>query len=129
MAELFVNLPVESLDRAAAFYLKLGFSLNFQLSGAEMTAMDYSGVHLLLHTAGSYLQVREQSASDYQHVGLSLSLQCDNRDQVESLFEQALQAGAETVGAVTDNALSYGRTFSDPDGHHWQLFWLDIAQD
>ncbi len=129
MTKLFVNVPVDSLERATEFYLKLGFAINLQFSGAEMTALDHPAVHLLLHTPESFMQTRQEAGTGFVKTGLMLSLQCDHRDDVEQLFSKALQAGAVEVGACVEHELGYGRSFSDPDGHHWQLFWLGISQD
>lgn len=24
-----------------------------------------------------------------------------------------------------DHGFMYGRSFQDPDGHHWEVFWMD----
>jgi predicted lactoylglutathione lyase len=26
-----------------------------------------------------------------------------------------------------DMGFMYGRSFADPDGHHWEIFWMDPA--
>jgi predicted lactoylglutathione lyase len=26
-----------------------------------------------------------------------------------------------------DMGFMYGRSFHDPDGHHWEIFWMDPA--
>ncbi|MFW1677289.1 VOC family protein [Pontibacter sp. JAM-7] len=129
MSVLFVNLPVASLDRATAFYLQLGFAVNLQLSGAEMTALAKGRVQLLLHTHAGYQQAKQDSGSDSETAAKAfLSLQVDTRDEVARLYDCAMNAGAKAVGGAIDHGLVYGRSFSDPDAHCWQVFWMGIQQ-
>ena len=27
-----------------------------------------------------------------------------------------------------DHGFMYGRSFEDPDGHHWEVMWMDLSQ-
>ena len=57
-----------------------------------------------------------------------LALSRDSRDAVDSIT-----ADAEKQGVVIDPTpkqdygFMYGRSFEDPDGHIWEVMWMDVA--
>ena len=53
-----------------------------------------------------------------------LALTCDDREQVDALFEKAMSAGATPEGPIRDEGWMYERYFLDLDGHIWDLFWM-----
>jgi predicted lactoylglutathione lyase len=42
------------------------------------------------------------------------------------LVDRAIVAGG-TAGNTEDHGFMYGRSYDDPDGHSWQIFWMDPA--
>jgi predicted lactoylglutathione lyase len=52
---------------------------------------------------------------------------CASRGEVDALMERALAAGARDADKAQDHGFMYGRAFLDPDGHHWELLWVDPA--
>lgn len=54
-----------------------------------------------------------------------LALSADSRDEVDALAEKALAAGASPAIDPLDMGFMYSRSFHDPDGHHWELVWMD----
>ena len=57
-----------------------------------------------------------------------LALSRESRDAVDEIT-----AAAEKSGAVIDPTprqdygFMYGRSFEDPDGHIWEVMWMDVA--
>jgi predicted lactoylglutathione lyase len=43
---------------------------------------------------------------------------------VDALVDRAIGAGG-TPGDTEDHVDMYGRSYHDPDGHSWQIFWMD----
>ena len=39
----------------------------------------------------------------------------------------ALLAGASPWRPAQDHGFMYGRSFEDPDGHHWEPMWMDAS--
>lgn len=46
---------------------------------------------------------------------------------MDELVETALGAGGMPAGEPQDHGFMYSRSFHDPDGHHWEVVWMDPA--
>jgi predicted lactoylglutathione lyase len=52
----------------------------------------------------------------------------DSRDEVDGLVGKAAKAGGAPDPTPTqDFGFMYGRSFEDPDGHIWEVVWMDVA--
>jgi len=55
-----------------------------------------------------------------------LALSCDDRDMVDRLNEKAdASGGTADINAIQDLGFMYSRSLADPDGHVWEMFWMD----
>ena len=56
-----------------------------------------------------------------------LALSADSVADVDSTIDKASGAGGRAdPGPKQDmGGLMYGRSFEDPDGHHWEIMWMD----
>jgi predicted lactoylglutathione lyase len=50
-----------------------------------------------------------------------------SRADVDVTTEKALAAGGTEPNPQQDHGFMYGRSFEDPDGHHWEVMWMDVA--
>jgi uncharacterized protein len=41
--------------------------------------------------------------------------------------EKAVAAGGSYAMETQDHGFMYVRSFYDPDGHHWEVMWMDPA--
>jgi predicted lactoylglutathione lyase len=60
----------------------------------------------------------------------ALALYCfsvSSREEVDSVTEAALAAGARDADDDEDHGFMYSRAFYDLDGHGWQVMWMDPA--
>jgi len=53
------------------------------------------------------------------------ALQLESREAVDRLTDMALANGGGVVRDAEDHGFMYGRAFADPDGHIWELFWMN----
>ena len=42
-------------------------------------------------------------------------------------MDKAIKAGRKEAGELQDYGFMFGRSFEDPDGHIWEIFWMDPA--
>jgi len=56
-----------------------------------------------------------------------LALSADSRDEVNGLVERAVAGGGHEARDVQDEGFMYSRAFEDPDGHIWEVMWMDMA--
>jgi predicted enzyme related to lactoylglutathione lyase len=120
---LLVNIDVDDIDRAVAFYTTaLGLRLERRLfdgSVAEMVGAS-SKIYLMAKPAGSPTSLGASSLRDYRRHWTPVHLDFEV-DDVSAAVEQAVAAGAKLEGEV--QSFSWGRqaSLSDPFGHGFCL--------
>jgi len=127
---IFVNLPVGDLARSIAFYEAIGASADpvFRDEGSQMMRIsDTICVMLLTHEKFSgFTSRRIPDARATAQVLLALS--AESREEVDETTQTAGRAGGTAdPNPVQDHGFMYGRSFADPDGHIWELAWMDMA--
>lgn len=124
---LFPNLPVADLEASKAFFGALGFTFNEKFSDDQAAAMhinDQAWVMLLQRERFEGF-VTKPLPDPATTTGLTLCVSAENRKQVDALAEAAEAAGASPAKDPSDYGFMYGRSFLDPDGHHWEVMWMD----
>ena len=53
------------------------------------------------------------------------ALAVENREAVDTMVKAAVAAGGSHAMDPQDHGFMYGWSFLDPDGHHWEVFWMD----
>ena len=68
----------------------------------------------------------KQPARDPRELtGAIFALGVDRREEVDEMVEAAVAAGGSHATDPQDHGFMYGWSFLDPDGHHWEVFWMD----
>jgi predicted lactoylglutathione lyase len=127
---IFVNLPVTDLARSTAFYEAIGGEKNPQFSDETAACIILSEtIHAMLLTHDKYRQFTAKPIADAHATSeVLICVSADGRDEVDSLVGRAASAGGRAdPGAIQDHGFMYGRSFEDPDGHHWEVMWMDMA--
>src|SRR5688572_29107474 len=127
--KLFVNLAVESLDRSVEFFTKLGFSFNPQFTDETATCMLVGeDAYFMLLTRERFGDFRKKALGDAASATEAIyAVSADSREEVDRLAETALANGGTPAGDPQDEGFMYSRSFNDPDGHHFEIFWMDPA--
>lgn len=128
---IFVNLPVADLERSEAFYAALGFRNEPRFSNdaaAMMVLSDTISVMLLTHPFYATF-TRKPIADAHNSSQVLLCISCDGPAEVDRITEAAAAAGGkgDVAGKQDMEGMMYGRSFEDPDGHHWEPMWMDPA--
>lgn len=125
--KMFVNLAVKDLDRAVKFFTGLGFSFNPQFTDDTATCMiisDEAFAMLLVESKFSTFTTRS-IADTSKATEVIVALSADDRADVDALVDKALASGGSAAMPPMDLGFMYGRSFYDPDGHHWEVFHMD----
>ena len=126
---IFVNLPVTDLPRSMAFYEALGFANNPAFTdetAACMVVSDTIFVMILTHGKWSTFTTRAVPSPNSSEVINCLS--CDSRDEVNRLTDLAgSNGGMADINPAQDHGFMFSRSFTDPDGHVWEVMWMDPA--
>ena len=125
--QLFVNLPVEHLDRTIAFFTALGFGFNPKFTDENATCLVISEhIQVMLLTKPFFSGFTKKPIADARDVTETLlALSCESREEVDALVAKAVAAGAATPMPANDHGFMYQHGFEDPDGHQWEVFWMD----
>ncbi|MBC2778597.1 VOC family protein [Parasphingopyxis marina] len=126
---IFVNLPVTDLDRSISFYEAIGAEKNPQFSDETAACMVLSEtIYVMLLTHPKYEGFTDKPIADaHGSSGVLLALSGDSREEVDATVARATGGGGKAdPGPVQDHGFMYGRSFEDPDGHHWEIFWMDM---
>ncbi|WP_431871943.1 VOC family protein [Allosphingosinicella sp.] len=126
---IFVNLPVTDLEESKAFYSAIGATNNPQFTDETAAMMSFSeAVNVMLLTHEKYNQFTSKKIVDAKSQSeVLLALSRDNRGAVDAITEKARQAGAVIDPTPQqDYGFMYGRSFEDPDGHIWEVMWMDV---
>ena len=128
---IFVNLPVTDLGRSIAFYEAVGGRKEpkFSNDAAAMIVLSDT-IHVMLLTHSFYSTFTGKPIADaHQGSQVILALSADSVAEVDSTVEQAgASGGVADPGPRQDmGGMMYERSFEDPDGHHWEVVWMDPA--
>ncbi|MGO1974031.1 MAG: VOC family protein [Propionibacteriaceae bacterium] len=126
---LFVNLPVKNLQRSVDFFTQLGFEFNAQFTDENATSMvinDQATVMLLVEDFfQTFTDRRVADATSATEVLVAFSV--SEKSQVDTVVEAALASGGSPHKDKKDEGFMYGWSFCDPDGHVWEVMWMDAA--
>jgi uncharacterized protein len=127
---IFVNLPVSDLARATAFYEAVGAHKNEQFCDGTASCMVFSEtIYAMLLTHEKFSQFTPKKIADAKTVSeVLICLSADNREGVDEMVGKAKAAGGIVDPCPKqDYGFMYGRSFEDPDGHIWEVMWMDVA--
>src|SRR5262249_15442166 len=125
--EIFVNLPVRDLKRSMQFFSKLGFEFNPRFTDDKAACMiisDKAYVMLLTEAFFKTFTKRELCNAGSETEGI-YALSCASRHDVDETVKKAIAAGGKPEMDPIDYGFLYGWSFYDPDGHHWEVLWID----
>jgi predicted lactoylglutathione lyase len=86
-------------------------------------------IYAMLHTPASIRRfTKKEIANAARTTEVLLALQVESRERVDELMSKALLAGGKEQREAEDHGFMNGRSFEDPDGHIWEVFWMDPSQ-
>lgn len=124
---IFVNLPVADVTISRGFYTGLGFSVNEQFSDDKVACIVVSEtifVMLLEHDRFRDFTTNE-IADAHTTTEVLNALSASSREEVDDLVAKAVAHGGTPREPVEDDAM-YGHSFADPDGHVWEVFFMEV---
>ena len=127
---IFVNLPVADLQKSRAFVEALGAVNEPKFTDETAACMRFSdSIFVMILTHEKFSQFTPRPIADAKAGSeILLCLSADSRESVDTTVEQAVTAGGTADPAPKqDYGVMYGRSVADPDGHIWELMWMDPA--
>lgn len=124
---VYINLPVADPGKSRDFFSGLGFHFDAAFSNEEASAMILSpAVTVMLLSVrffGTFTPKGIANTGEGKEVLIALG--AESREEVDEMMKKALKSGAVEFRATQDMGNMYGRSFEDPDGHVWEIVWVD----
>ncbi|OXM75022.1 glyoxalase [Amycolatopsis sp. KNN50.9b] len=126
---IFVNLPVSDLDRVKEFWTDLGYEFNPQFTDENAACLVFSDTiyAMLLRNEFFGTFTDKQIIDTAKSTEVLLALSAESREAVDALVDKAVAAGGRETRDPMDYGQMYQRVFEDPDGHNWEIMWMDPA--
>ena len=127
--QIFVNLPVKDLNRSIAFFTEIGFTFNPQFTHDNATCMIIGeNIFAMLLTEKFFSTFSDKAIIDAKTSTEAITaLSVGSRSEVDELADKAIAAGGRQYKEPQDHGWMYGRNFEDPDGHQWEVFFMDMS--
>lgn len=129
MRMIFVNLPVKDLEASKRFFTALGFSINHQFTDETAAAIVVEeNISLMLLTHAKFADFIVGGIADPANGVAGLTcFSATSREEVDGFLAKALANGGKPWKPAIDYGAMYGASFQDPDGHVFEVMWMDPA--
>lgn len=123
---IFVNLPVDDVQRARRFYTGLGFTINEQFSNEQAACIVVSDTIFVMVLHRDYFATfTDKPVSDaHKQTEVLLCLSATSRDAADELVAKAVASGGSAPRPPKDLGFMYQHGFEDPDGHIWEVAFM-----
>jgi uncharacterized protein len=127
--KIFVNLPVKDLKQSMNFFSSLGYAFNPQFTNDQAACMVISeDIYSMLLVEPFFKSFSNQEIADTSKANEAIiCLSADSKEEVNTLVDKAVKAGAKEPKPVQDQGFMYSRGFSDLDGHMWEVMFMDMS--
>ncbi|WP_209331081.1 VOC family protein [Lunatimonas salinarum] len=127
---IYVNLPVDDLQRSRDFWTKLGFSFNeaFCDEKALCLMLNEGSICAMLLQREFFATFTNRAVADHSTTQVLLAIAVESRQQVDDMVRTALENGATRYREAQDHGWMYYDSIADPDGHQWEIMFSDPNQ-
>ena len=127
MRSIFVNLAVADPAASRSFFSALGFGFNDQFSDQDTACLVIEeNICAMLMSPSRFADFVVGDVADAaRSTEVLLALSADSREEVDRIADAALASGGADWKPSQDHGFMYGRSFTDPDGHVWEVVWMD----
>ncbi|MFM2414480.1 MAG: hypothetical protein RI911_173 [Candidatus Parcubacteria bacterium] len=128
--QVFINVPVLDLQKSVDFYTALGFTNNPQFSDDTAKCMVWSdSIFVMLLSHDKFSSFTKKPLADTKHAIAGLfSLSVESVDEMNKIMQSGLSSGGTEPNEMRDYGFMQQRTIEDPDGHTWEVFYMDITK-
>ncbi|MDF2631081.1 MAG: glyoxalase/bleomycin resistance/extradiol dioxygenase family protein [Symbiobacteriaceae bacterium] len=128
--QIYVNLAVENVQRSQEFYTALGFRVEPKFTNEQAASMviEENSIYVMLLGKEFFATFTNRELCDATKATEVLNcLSCESRQEVDDLVAKAVAAGGSTFRPTQDLGFMYAHAFADPDGHIWELAFMDMS--
>ena len=126
--KIFVNLPVKDLQRSMDFFTHLGFGFNLQFTDekAACLVIHEGSIYAMLITEEFFKTFTKKPITDAtKNTEVLIALDAESRGEVDTMIRKAVEAGGSLYMEAQDHGWMYGHSLADPDGHQWEVLYME----
>jgi predicted lactoylglutathione lyase len=125
--KMFVNFAVKDLKNTMDFFSKLGFLYNPQFTDDNAACMVINDDCSVMLLAEAFFKTftKKELVDAHKSTEVLTAISADSKDKVNEILDKALAMGATEAREPQDLGFMFGRSFSDLDGHIWEIIWMD----
>jgi len=129
-SKIFVNLPVKDLNKSVKFFTHLGFTFNPQFTDESATCMVVSeSIFVMLLVEQKFREFTKKEIADAKkNTEVIISLDAESKEEVDAMVKKAKESGGVIYDEPRDHGWMYQHSFADPDGHQWEIAYMDITK-
>ncbi len=126
--KIFVNLPVKDLSKTMDFFSHLGFTYNKQFTDDKAACMVISDDSFVMLLTEKFFRTftKKKVVDATRNTEVLVSISAESRERVDQMMKIAMSMGATEAGEPQEMSFMYGRSFNDPNGHIWEIVWMDM---
>lgn len=126
--DIFINIAVKDLQKAKAFFSTLGFTYNMQFSDEKAACMILNEQAYVMLLQENFFKgfTRKEIVNAHRSTEVLLAISADSREGVNEFVDKAIALGATEAVEPQDHGFMFSRSFSDLDGHIWEVIWMDM---
>lgn len=127
--QIFVNLPIDNMERSQAFFRAMGYEFNPQFTNDQGAALVLGDQLFAMLLVKPFFQgfTGKPIVDARQATEVLVCLSCESRAEVDALVAKAVAAGGTAPRPAQDHGFMYSHSFEDLDGHIWELVWMDTS--
>ncbi|MBS3914168.1 MAG: extradiol dioxygenase [Bacteroidetes bacterium] len=131
--QFWLSLPVKDVKISKAFFTKMGFEFNTNYPETEQSASLMLGEHgtvVMLFEESMFRGFCGNEISDAKKSNeVLLSIDAFSKEEVDTFAQKAIAAGGISNHKPYEmTGWMYGCVFSDPDGHKWNVLYMDMGK-
>jgi predicted lactoylglutathione lyase len=125
--------PGKRYNISKEFFTRLGFSFNPRFSNSNDTARITIGtknINVMLFKEATFNGfTKNKTADTSQGTEVLFSIDAESREEVDEMAKKAADAGGNVFSKPGESqGWMYGCGFADPDGHRWNVLYMDMSK-
>ena len=127
---LFINLPIKSLEKTKEYFKALGFNFNELYSDTTSTCMIVNkNIFAMLLEESRFREFTSKNLCNAKRsTEVILSLQLSSKEDVDALYIKAIKFGGKEHMPLQESGFIYTKSFLDINNHIWEVFYLEEVQ-
>ena len=129
---IWLNLPVNNVEKSKKFFINIGFSFNEEYSNEHSACMlvGEKNFVIMLFEENIFTDFSQNKLTDTKTSSeVLISIDAESKEEVDALAQKVQEAGGNVFAAPAESRdWMYGCAFADLDGHRWNSLFMDFSK-